>query len=290
VFGSESVFGSNVMVSVAKNLDGPIKLLFPRVLPSTNSTVLSEAIAATLKNAGNSSLVNPKDIGQMASNCTVILKSITQTITSPQFTSAAAASLMIAAGTQALESAKQQMTALNPSSKGSNIIGCVKKVITGGDVSLPAIKGCFLEPPSHASQVQTNCTRVVSSITRPLENAIKGEYSLLGLGDIVIPGMFVAILLRFDAKLANIKSNTPELEDFPKWFFFSNIIAYALGLVCTVGVMYFFNAAQPALLYLVPACILSSLGMSAVRGQFGELYKYSEEEPASSSSEKEKTQ
>lgn len=27
----------------------------------------------------------------------------------------------------------------------------------------------------------------------------KGEFSLLGLGDIVIPGLFVALLLRFDA-------------------------------------------------------------------------------------------
>ena len=46
-----------------------------------------------------------------------------------------------------------------------------------------------------------------------------------------------------------------EHEYFFKPYFLTNVICYALGLVCTVGIMYFFNAAQPALLYLVPACI-----------------------------------
>jgi hypothetical protein len=46
-----------------------------------------------------------------------------------------------------------------------------------------------------------------------------------------------------------------EHEYFFKPYFLTNVVCYALGLVCTVGIMYFFNAAQPALLYLVPACI-----------------------------------
>ena len=39
---------------------------------------------------------------------------------------------------------------------------------------------------------------------------IKGEFSLLGLGDIVIPGLFVALLLRLDATRANIDLKTAE--------------------------------------------------------------------------------
>ena len=35
---------------------------------------------------------------------------------------------------------------------------------------------------------------------------------------------------------------------------------------------------QPALLYLVPACIGVPSLCAAIRGEFGELYKYSEEE------------
>ena len=39
-----------------------------------------------------------------------------------------------------------------------------------------------------------------------------------------------------------------------------------------------FNAAQPALLYLVPACLGSSLLCAVVRGELKELFAYSEEE------------
>ena len=39
-----------------------------------------------------------------------------------------------------------------------------------------------------------------------------------------------------------------------------------------------FNAAQPALLYLVPACLGSSLLCAFVRGELKELFAYSEEE------------
>mmetsp|Transcript_15936 Transcript_15936/g.52536 ORF Transcript_15936/g.52536 Transcript_15936/m.52536 type:complete len:370 (-) Transcript_15936:262-1371(-) len=94
-------------------------------------------------------------------------------------------------------------------------------------------------------------------------------FSMLGLGDIVIPGIFVAMMLRFDAKLA--------LPSQP--YFYTNFAAYVAGLGLTVGVMHFFDSAQPALLYLVPACILSSLLTAAVRGELSPLLKYSEEKP-----------
>lgn len=105
----------------------------------------------------------------------------------------------------------------------------------------------------------------------------KGEFSLLGLGDIVIPGLFVALLLRFDAVQAGIKGLTAEHQSFSKPFFNVNILSYAAGLICTVAVMYFFKAAQPALLYLVPACLGGSLAVAAVKGQFKALYAYDEE-------------
>ena len=106
----------------------------------------------------------------------------------------------------------------------------------------------------------------------------KGQFSLLGLGDIVIPGLFVAILLRFDAVRAKIRV----LKDvdhavFPRPYFTINIIFYALGLVTTVLIMYFFNAAQPALLYLVPACLGSSLLTAVIRGEITALFAYDEE-------------
>ena len=56
-----------------------------------------------------------------------------------------------------------------------------------------------------------------------------------------------------------------------------NLLCYALGLAATVGVMYFFNAAQPALLYLVPACLGGSLAVALARGEFPALLAYDEE-------------
>lgn len=40
---------------------------------------------------------------------------------------------------------------------------------------------------------------------------------------------------------------------------------------------YFLQAAQPALLYLVPSCLLLPLGFAALRGEFSDLWNYSEE-------------
>uniref|UniRef100_A0A7S2GVW1 Signal peptide peptidase n=1 Tax=Octactis speculum TaxID=3111310 RepID=A0A7S2GVW1_9STRA len=105
----------------------------------------------------------------------------------------------------------------------------------------------------------------------------KPDFSMLGLGDIVIPGMFVALLLRFDAERANVKNYTE--TRFPKPYFHAGIVAYALGLCLTVMVMEYFKAAQPALLYLVPACLLSAMLMATVRKEFKALWAYDEEAP-----------
>jgi minor histocompatibility antigen H13 len=93
----------------------------------------------------------------------------------------------------------------------------------------------------------------------------------------VIPGLFVALLLRFDAVRNKISAVNADHASFSKPFFTVNLICYALGLVATVGVMYFFNAAQPALLYLVPACLGGSLAVGVYRGELNLLLAYDEE-------------
>ena len=100
--------------------------------------------------------------------------------------------------------------------------------------------------------------------------------SMLGLGDIVIPGIFVALMLRFDHKQGF--AGTP--------YFKANFVAYVLGLVATVSVMHFFDAAQPALLYLVPACIGAALLTAAARGELSLLLTYSEEKKEEMADEK----
>ena len=116
----------------------------------------------------------------------------------------------------------------------------------------------------------------------------KLNLSLLGLGDIVIPGFFLSLMLRFDFHLAKLTDFDPinvEHASFPKPYFIATLCGYILGLATTLGVMFWFNAAQPALLYLVPACLGSSFGCAVIRGQVKELMEYTEEEEEEKSGE-----
>jgi minor histocompatibility antigen H13 len=113
----------------------------------------------------------------------------------------------------------------------------------------------------------------------------KAQFSMLGLGDIVIPGIFVALLLRFDAQQAKVKSAS---DPFEQPYFHTTMLGYTLGLITTVVVMYAFEAAQPALLYLVPACLGASMITAIARGEVGELFAFSEEEEEAKDDSKKK--
>ncbi|KAJ1368662.1 Mitochondrial inner membrane peptidase complex subunit [Parelaphostrongylus tenuis] len=62
-----------------------------------------------------------------------------------------------------------------------------------------------------------------------------------------------------------------------RYFFSITVIAYAVGLLITMLVMHHFKAAQPALLYLVPCCLLIPLSVSLCTGEAKELWNYNEE-------------
>lgn len=117
---------------------------------------------------------------------------------------------------------------------------------------------------------------LIAFLTSP-ENA---RFTMLGLGDIVIPGIFVALCVRFDRHLSWQRNPVGAFRStrFAKPYFTANLIAYVLGLGLTMVVMHCFKAAQPALLYLSPACILSVLLTAAVRGELKELFAYTTEE------------
>lgn len=103
------------------------------------------------------------------------------------------------------------------------------------------------------------------------------EFSMLGLGDIAIPGVYVALCARFDHYLAVQKNGGKPIKKFPMPYFTSCFISYILGLVTTMGVMHFFKHAQPALLYLSPACIISSLLCAVIRGELKAFFNYNDE-------------
>ncbi|CAH2351266.1 hypothetical protein CLIB1423_03S02388 [[Candida] railenensis] len=106
--------------------------------------------------------------------------------------------------------------------------------------------------------------------------------TLLGLGDIVLPGSFIALCLRFDLyKYHESHPNTAfhHLQSFKKPYFIISLVGYILGLVTTIVVLVRFNHGQPALLYIVPS-VLSSVAIGGfLRGELHELWNFSEEIP-----------
>uniref|UniRef100_A0A8B9IFQ7 Histocompatibility minor 13 n=1 Tax=Anser cygnoides TaxID=8845 RepID=A0A8B9IFQ7_ANSCY len=100
-----------------------------------------------------------------------------------------------------------------------------------------------------------------------LEKGLEADnFAMLGLGDIVIPGIFIALLLRFDISL---KKNTHT-------YFYTSFVAYIFGLGLTIFIMHIFKHAQPALLYLVPACIGFPLLVALAKGEVTEMFSYEE--------------
>ncbi|XP_058498439.1 minor histocompatibility antigen H13 isoform X2 [Solea solea] len=103
-----------------------------------------------------------------------------------------------------------------------------------------------------------------------LEKGLQANnFAMLGLGDIVIPGIFIALLLRFDVSL---KKNS-------RTYFYSSFLAYIFGLGLTIFVMHTFKHAQPALLYLVPACIGFPVVVALIKGELTEMFRYEETPP-----------
>jgi len=115
----------------------------------------------------------------------------------------------------------------------------------------------------------------------------KPQFSLLGLGDIVIPGIFVSLCLRFDflksvnkkhlealitkegkgEDVSTMKYLVKQALECPKPYFIAVNIGYLLAIICTVVVMLIFDHGQPALLYLVPGCLIAVLTTALVQGE-----------------------
>ena len=84
--------------------------------------------------------------------------------------------------------------------------------------------------------------------------------SLLGLGDILIPGIFITFMARFGFEVVN--SNI---------YFYTAIIAYGLSLLACGASLWIFKAAQPALLYIVPGLFMAVGALGWYRGEWQAL-------------------
>jgi minor histocompatibility antigen H13 len=109
-------------------------------------------------------------------------------------------------------------------------------------------------------------------------------YSMLGLGDIIVPGIHLALLLRFDgalrAEARGAAAAAEEEADAPTPYFNAGLLAYALGIIATNVSMHTMNTAQPALLFLVPAVLALPAGLALARGQLLRLWNFEEQQEA----------
>jgi len=91
--------------------------------------------------------------------------------------------------------------------------------------------------------------------------------AMLGLGDIVLPGIFIALLLRFDLSISKDK----------RTYFHCGLLSYLIGLLTTMFVMLVFKHAQPALLYLVPTCVGFPLALAWCKGDLKTMLMFNED-------------
>jgi len=85
--------------------------------------------------------------------------------------------------------------------------------------------------------------------------------SLLGLGDMVLPGFFVTFNYRWGLfKRTSI-------------YYRSSVLAYAIGVALCGLFLVIFRTGQPALLYIVPSVIGMSVFISWSRGELAEMWK-----------------
>lgn len=116
-----------------------------------------------------------------------------------------------------------------------------------------------------------------------------GHFSMLGLGDIVMPGLLLCFVMRYDAyKKACQKNDSVESGDAGGGgegtdkdqtshlqritYFHCSLIGYFLGLVTATVSSEVFRAAQPALLYLVPFTLLPLLTMAYLKGDLRRMW------------------
>ncbi|XP_051725759.1 signal peptide peptidase-like 2A isoform X2 [Ctenopharyngodon idella] len=116
--------------------------------------------------------------------------------------------------------------------------------------------------PSSSSYEKLPVVMRIPQFSAVAQNLCMMQFSILGYGDIIIPGLLVAYCHRFDMWTGNSR----------RTYFISCAVAYAVGLMVTFAVMLLSKMGQPALLYLVPCTLLTSSILASVRKEFKDFW------------------
>lgn len=124
-------------------------------------------------------------------------------------------------------------------------------------------------------------------------------FSILGLGDIAVPGLLASMIALFEARRVPadgataesgaagegasggaVSTSAPDAQPaVPEPYLPSTLGAYGAALTLCFGVNFVTAAGQPALLYIVPSLLGTMVSTSAARGELGELAAFEYERP-----------
>ncbi|KAG7483130.1 signal peptide peptidase-like 2A isoform X2 [Solea senegalensis] len=143
-----------------------------------------------------------------------------------------------------------------------NGVSIMVQVALGPDATGEKTQGNLVEVPAEP-QTPSEKLPVVMRVPRfSAENLCGMQFSILGYGDIIVPGLLVAYCSRFDVWINSSK----------KVYFVSCCIAYLLGMILTFTVMLLSGMGQPALLYLVPFTLITSAVVAACRREMKQFW------------------
>lgn len=91
-----------------------------------------------------------------------------------------------------------------------------------------------------------------------MASSISGQFKILGFGDIAIPGLLIAMLLRHDLVKRSRRF---------RGYFTAGVIGYSLGLAATFVSLYLMQHGQPALLFLVPGTLIPTFLIARRKGE-----------------------
>lgn len=100
------------------------------------------------------------------------------------------------------------------------------------------------------------------------------ELSLLGLGDIIIPGLFLSLCFKYDIDNCILAGNRLRPKNFKTPLYYMALGFYIFGLLLTYAALFFFEKPQPALVFIVP-CLTIALAFNACFKERVSLWSYS---------------
>ncbi|KAK6156140.1 hypothetical protein DH2020_010388 [Rehmannia glutinosa] len=104
------------------------------------------------------------------------------------------------------------------------------------------------------------------------------DYMMLGLGDMAIPSMLLALVLCFDHRKSRDSTTALDFQSSKGFnYFWYALCGYAVGLVTALAAGILTRSPQPALLYLVPCTLGPVIILSWMKRELTELWEGSVE-------------